>query len=48
MNDFIGGFVKAAKETPRRFFAPLTALYFALTRPGGYLWHIKALYRVRS
>ena len=28
------------------YFAPVTALYFAMTRKGGYLWHLRALYRL--
>ncbi len=27
MNDFMQGFVKGAKETPRIFFAPLIAIW---------------------
>lgn len=47
MNDFFAGFRQAAIGTVRYgYFAPLTALYFAMTRPGGYFWHIRALYRL--
>lgn len=27
MNDFVQGFIKGAKETPRGFFAPLVAIW---------------------
>jgi len=27
MNDFIEGFIKGAKETPRAYFAPLVAIW---------------------
>lgn len=27
MNDFVQGFIKGAKETPRGFFAPLVAVW---------------------
>lgn len=27
MNDFLKGFIKGAKETPRGYFAPLIALW---------------------
>ena len=27
MNDFIGGFIKGAKETPLAFFAPAIAIW---------------------
>lgn len=27
MNDFVQGFIKGAKETPRAFFAPLIAIW---------------------
>lgn len=27
MNDFVKGFIKGAKETPRGFFAPLVAVW---------------------
>lgn len=43
---FWGGFMKAARETPRQFFAPLTAVWFAATRRRGYIWHLRALYRM--
>lgn len=47
MNDFLAGFKHAAVGTWRYgYFAPLTAAYLALTRPGSYLWHIRALYRL--
>lgn len=30
MNDFVTGFIKGAKETPRGFFAPLVAVWRSL------------------
>jgi len=27
MNDFLAGFIKGAKETPRAYFAPIVALW---------------------
>lgn len=35
MNDFMQGFIQAAKETPRKYFTPLTAIWFSVKRPGG-------------
>jgi hypothetical protein len=32
MNDFIKGFVKGAKETPREYFSPAVALWRGLVR----------------
>lgn len=46
MNGFIQGFIKGVKETPRGYFAPLTAAWFASKRHGGYFWHLRALYRL--
>ncbi len=28
------------------YFAPITAVMLAITRPGSYFWHIRALYRM--
>ena len=40
-------FLKAAHHTWRYgYFAPLTAAGLAITRPGNYLWHLRALYRL--
>ncbi|MDP2401136.1 MAG: hypothetical protein Q8M66_04090 [Actinomycetota bacterium] len=46
MNDFLAGLKHAAVGTCYGYFAPLTAAYLVLTRPGHYLWHIRALYRL--
>lgn len=47
MNDLLDEFKNAAVRTWRYgYFAPLTAVYLALTRQGGYLRHIRALYRL--
>lgn len=48
LNDFCDGFVSGACNTPRRYFAPLTAIAITFSRPGGYLKHLRALYRVRK
>jgi hypothetical protein len=32
MNDFIKGFVKGAKETPKEYFSPAIALWRGLVR----------------
>ncbi len=40
-------FVKAAHHTWRYgYFAPIKAVGFAITRPGNYFWHLRALYRL--
>lgn len=41
------GFIRGMVGTWRYgYFAPLQALFFFATRPRGYLWHLKALYRL--
>lgn len=44
---FTQGFKRAAIGTFRYgYLAPVQALYLAMTRKGGYFWHIRALYRL--
>lgn len=47
MYQFSQGFKRAWIGTYRYgYFAPIQALFLALTRKGGYVWHFKALYRL--
>lgn len=47
MLEFKNGFIKGLRGTWKYgYFAPLKAAGFAITRPGSYLWHLRALYRL--
>lgn len=48
LNNFWSGFASGVRNTPRQYFAPLTAIAFSFSRPGGYIRHLKALYRGRK
>lgn len=43
----IDAFLKAARGTLKYgYFAPLTAAWLSVKRPGGYFWHLRALYKL--
>ena len=42
MNDFMQGFIKGAKETPRGFFAPAIAVWRLLVGVSNSLTHDKS------
>ena len=47
MNEFINGLkIGAIKTYKYGYFAPLQAVALAVQRKGGYLWHLRALYRL--
>lgn len=49
MREFMHGFRRGMIGTLRYgYFAPITALYLAATRKGGYLRHFMALHRLCS
>lgn len=47
MNDFVDGFKTGFRRSWRYgYFAPIMALYYSMTRPGSYITHLRALYRL--
>jgi len=45
--EFQVSFMRGARATVKYcYFAPLMAMFFTISRRGGYFWHLRALYRL--